>query len=74
MVLEPTEHSPMTICLPVMSTEALLLYQTVLFWHTECYATEIEQSTPVGDMSTPNDQVGAFITAVVLLVNVMLRF
>ena len=25
-------------------------------------------------MSTPNDQVGAFITAVVLLVNVMLRF
>lgn len=44
------------------------------FRDTECYATEIEQSTPVGDMSTPNDQIGAFITAVVLLVNVMLRF
>lgn len=51
--------------------EFMLLY---VIRDTECYATEIEQSTPVGDMSTPNDQAGAFITAVVLLVNVMLRF
>lgn len=36
-VLEPTEHNPMTICLPVMSTETLLLYQTMFFWHTESH-------------------------------------
>ena len=40
---------------------------------TECYATEMEQSSPVGVMTTPKDQFGAFITAVVLLWNVMLR-
>lgn len=39
-MLEPTEHSTMTICLPVMSTEALLLYQTMLFWHTENYTVK----------------------------------
>lgn len=62
----------------VKSFSEILLSPWLMFinrrWDTECYATEIEQSTPVGDMSTPNDQVGAFITAVVLLVNVMLRF
>ena len=31
-----------TTDLSAMSTEALSQYQTVLFWHTECYATEIE--------------------------------
>lgn len=39
---------------------------------TECYATEIEQSA-LGAMTKPIDQVGAFITAVVLFVNVILR-
>ena len=68
------EHSPMTICLPVMSTEALLLYQTVLFWHTECYATEMEQLEPSGVMTTPNDQFAVFITAVLLSGNVMPKF
>lgn len=39
---------------------------------TECYATEIEQSA-LGAMTKPIDQVGAFITAVVLFVNVIPR-
>lgn len=39
---------------------------------TECYATEIEQSA-LGAMTKPIDQVGAFITAVVLFGNVIPR-
>ena len=42
-------------------------------WNTECYATEMEQSQPIGVMTTPKDQFGVFITAVVLFWNVMLR-
>lgn len=39
---------------------------------TECYATEIEQSA-LGAITKPIDQVGAFITAVVLFGNVIPR-
>lgn len=52
-----------------------MLTQAVEFlfvWHTECYATEIEQSA-LGAMTAPRDQVGTFTTAVILLGNVMLR-
>ena len=47
---------------------------TLIFgcWDTECYATEIEQSA-LGAMTKPIDQVGAFITAVVLFGNVIPR-
>lgn len=40
---------------------------------TENYATEMEQLTPVGDMSNPKDQFGTFITAVILFGNVILK-
>lgn len=50
--------------------EFMLLY---VIRDTECYATEMEQSSPIGVMTTPKDQFGAFITAVVLFWNVMLR-
>lgn len=33
----PTEHRQTTTDLSAISTEALFQYQTVLFWHTECY-------------------------------------
>lgn len=40
---------------------------------TECYATEMEQLAPSGVMTNPYDQAVVFITAVVLLGNVMAR-
>ena len=40
---------------------------------TECYATEMEQLAPSGVMTNPYDQAVVFITAVVLLENVMAR-
>lgn len=36
-VFVPTEHRQTTTDLSAKSTEALSQYQTVFFWHTECY-------------------------------------
>ena len=44
---------------------------SLLSWHTECYATEIKQETPIGVKANPNDQFVVFITAVLLFGNVM---
>ncbi len=50
--------------------EFMLLY---VIRDTECYATEMEQLAPSGVMTNPYDQAVVFITAVVLLGNVMAR-
>lgn len=55
---------------PTLARTASL--QIVVLWDTECYATEIEQSA-LGAITKPIDQVGAFITAVVLFGNVIPR-
>lgn len=36
-VFVPMEHRQTTMDLSAISTEALSQYQTVFFWHTECY-------------------------------------
>lgn len=65
-VSTPVPNFQTKVSLPPAS-EAL-----VAFRDTECYATEIEQSA-LGAITKPIDQVGAFITAVVLFGNVIPR-
>ena len=61
-----------TLAFPFMDVVTVIVFFFIFKRDTECYAIEMEQSLPVGDITTPKDQAGAFIAAVVLLGNVML--
>lgn len=46
-VFVPMEHRQTTMDLSAISTEALSQYQTVFFWHTECYLVHSVLILPV---------------------------